>query len=66
MLQGPPLLGAALAIRNPSMQDFASLITLMVANVFLVAHIFMLNDWAGLSADLADPNKAPSVFTNRG
>lgn len=66
VLQGPPLLGAALAIRHPSVQDLASLTTLMVANVFLMAHIFMLNDWAGLSADLADPNKASGVFTTRG
>jgi 4-hydroxybenzoate polyprenyltransferase len=26
----------------------------------------MLNDWAGLTADLADPNKAARVFTARG
>jgi 4-hydroxybenzoate polyprenyltransferase len=31
-----------------------------------VAHIFMLNDWSGLTTDLADPNKAASVFTARG
>lgn len=40
--------------------------TLLAANVFLVTHIFMLNDWAGLSTDLADPNKASRVFTARG
>jgi 4-hydroxybenzoate polyprenyltransferase len=66
VLQGPPLLGAALAAGDPSVRDLASLATLMVANVFLMAHVFMLNDWAGLSVDLADPNKASSVFTNRG
>jgi 4-hydroxybenzoate polyprenyltransferase len=66
VLQGPPLLGAALAIGHPSVQDLGSLTTLLAANVFLMAHIFMLNDWAGLSADRADPNKAASVFTTRG
>lgn len=66
MLQGPPLLGAALAIRQPGLEDLGSLATLMIANVLLVAHIFMLNDWSGLTADLADPNKAAGVFTARG
>jgi 4-hydroxybenzoate polyprenyltransferase len=31
-----------------------------------VAHIFTLNDWAGLTADLRDPNKAAAVFATRG
>jgi len=42
------------------------LIYLAAANLFLVAHIFLLNDWAGLSTDRIDPNKAGSVFTTRG
>ncbi len=66
VLQGPPLLGAAFAIRHPGVRDLAPLATLMVANVLLVSHIFMLNDWAGLTTDLADPNKAARVFTARG
>lgn len=66
VLQGPPLLGAALALRHPGVQDLGSLATLMAANVLLMAHIFLLNDWAGLSADRADPNKAAGVFTARG
>jgi 4-hydroxybenzoate polyprenyltransferase len=66
VLQGSPLLGAAFAIRHPTMQDLAPLATLVVANVFLVTHIFMLNDWSGLKTDLADPNKAAGVFTARG
>jgi 4-hydroxybenzoate polyprenyltransferase len=66
VLQGSPLLGAAFAIRHPTMQDLAPLATLVVANVFLVTHIFMLNDWSGLKTDLADANKAAGVFTARG
>lgn len=66
VLQGTPLLGAAFAIRHPGMRHVAPLATLMAANLFLVAHIFMLNDWSGLSGDLADPNKAARVFTARG
>lgn len=66
VLQGSPLLGAAFAIRHPGAHDLGALATLMVANVFLVTHIFMLNDWSGLTTDLADPNKAAAVFTARG
>src|SRR6476619_3020611 len=66
VLQGSPLLGAAFAIRHPAMENLGPLAILIAANVFLVAHIFMLNDWAGLTADLADPNKAAGVFTARG
>src|SRR5258708_24194667 len=66
VLQGPPLLGAAFSIRHPGVQHLAPLAILMAANVFLVAHIFMLNDWSGLTTALADPNKAARVFTARG
>src|ERR1700688_4160678 len=66
VLQGSPLLGAAFAIRHPGVQNLGALATLMVANVFLVTHIFMLNDWSGQTTDLADPNKAARVFTARG
>jgi len=66
VLQGSPLLGAAFAIRHPSLENVGPLAILTVANVFLVAHIFLLNDWSGLATDLADPNKAAAVFTARG
>jgi 4-hydroxybenzoate polyprenyltransferase len=66
VLQGSPLLGAAFAIRHPGVQDLGPLATLMIANIFLVTHIFMLNDWSGLTTDRADPNRAARVFTTRG
>jgi 4-hydroxybenzoate polyprenyltransferase len=66
VLQGSPLLGAAFAIRQPGVEDLAPLASLVVANVLLVSHVFMLNDWSGMTADLADPNKAARVFTVRG
>lgn len=65
-LQGPPLLGAAFALGRPELHDLGPLVTLMAANILLVTHIFMLNDWAGLTGDFADPNKAARVFTARG
>jgi 4-hydroxybenzoate polyprenyltransferase len=66
VLQGSPLLGAAFAIHRLGAEKVGPLALLVVANVFLMAHIFLLNDWSGLTADLADPNKAASVFTVRG
>jgi 4-hydroxybenzoate polyprenyltransferase len=66
VLQGSPLLGAAFAIGRPTIQHVGPLATLIVANVLLVTHIFMLNDWSGLTSDFADPNKTARVFTARG
>jgi 4-hydroxybenzoate polyprenyltransferase len=66
VLQGSPLLGAAFAIGRPTVQHVGPLATLIVANVLLVTHIFMLNDWSGLTSDFADPNKTARVFTARG
>ncbi len=66
VLQGSPLLGAAFAIRHPAAANVGPLAMLIIANVCLMAHIFMLNDWSGLTTDLADPNKAARVFTARG
>jgi len=66
VLQGSPLLGAAFAIRHPAVKDVGPLLILTVANVCLMAHVFLLNDWSGLATDLADPNKAAGVFTVRG
>ena len=66
VLQGSPLLGAAFAIRHPAAENVEPLAMLTVANVCLMAHIFMLNDWSGLTTDLTDTNKAAGVFTARG
>src|SRR5436305_6005452 len=66
VLQGSPLLGAAFASRHPAAESVGPLAILTVADVCLVAHIFMLNDWSGLTTDLSDPNRAAGVFTARG
>jgi 4-hydroxybenzoate polyprenyltransferase len=65
-LQGSPLLGAAFAIGRPSIHDLGPLAILILANALLVTHIFLLNDWSGLTADVADPNKTARVFTAKG
>lgn len=66
VLQGSPLLGAAFAIRHPAVEHMGPLMLLIAANVCLMAHVFLLNDWSGLTTDLTDPNKASGVFTRRG
>jgi len=66
LLQGSPLLGLALAMHRPTAEKVGPLVLLIAANVCLVAHIFLTNDWSGLTADLADPNKVYRVFTTRG
>lgn len=66
VLQGSPLLGAAFAIHQPTAAHLEPLAILSLANILLVAHIFLLNDWSGLTTDLADPTRASGVFTARG
>lgn len=66
VLQGPPLLGAAFAITEHRANEVVTLLTLLAGNLFLMTHVFMVNDWAGLEHDVADPNKASRVFTAGG
>lgn len=66
LLQGAPLLGVALAIHRPTAENVGLLALFIAANVCLVAHIFLINDWSGITADLADPHKVDRVFTTRG
>jgi 4-hydroxybenzoate polyprenyltransferase len=66
VLEGSPLLGAAFAFRQQASQQMAPLAILVTANFCLVAHVFALNDWSNLTADITDPTKAADVFTARG
>ncbi|HEY6324626.1 MAG TPA: UbiA family prenyltransferase [Thermoanaerobaculia bacterium] len=66
VLQGSPLLGAAFAMRAVTAGNVAALAVLTAASCCLVAHIFVLNDWAGMTADLKDPNQRAGVFAARG
>jgi 4-hydroxybenzoate polyprenyltransferase len=66
VLQGSPLFGAAFAMGKMSADRLGALLVLAGASVLLVAHIFVLNDWAGADADLNDPNKVAGVFATKG
>lgn len=66
VMQGAPVLGAAFALGNAIPQKLGTLVVFVCASVLLVAHIFALNDWAGVGADMNDPNKAPGVCLTKG
>src|SRR5262249_27573077 len=66
VLQGPPLLGAFLSIGRPTLELVPTLALFAVGSGCLVAHVFTLNDWAGMNADLRDPNRARHVFAAEG
>lgn len=65
-LQGAPLMGALLAMPGLTGASSAALLALIVGNALLVAHIFMINDWAGIEGDLRDPHRAARTFVARG
>jgi 4-hydroxybenzoate polyprenyltransferase len=57
ILQGTPLLGALFAL-GPLRRATLPAVALVVAgSCALVAHVFLLNDWAGLDADRRDPHR---------
>lgn len=66
VLQGAPLLGACFAVPNIDLAALTEIMMLMVGNLCLVAHVFVLNDWAGIDGDLRDPNRASSTFLAQG
>jgi 4-hydroxybenzoate polyprenyltransferase len=66
LLQGSPLLGMAFAIGDVTAEKLATAVVFAVASFLLVAHIWTFNDWAGLTTDSNDPNKAGHVFSTKG
>jgi 4-hydroxybenzoate polyprenyltransferase len=66
VLQGSPLLGVAFGLGHLTPGTTARIVLLALGSFLLVAHIFTLNDWAGIAADSNDPNKSAIVFSARG
>jgi 4-hydroxybenzoate polyprenyltransferase len=66
VLQGAPWLGALFSIGKFTVPRVVDLLILAIGSCLLVAHVFVLNDWSGMSADLQDPNRASSVFVRKG
>ncbi|WP_095200429.1 UbiA family prenyltransferase [Mesorhizobium carmichaelinearum] len=65
-LQATPLIGAVFAIGSFSATHVVALAVMMAANVCLVAHVFVLNDWSGIDGDLKDPDRADRTFAAKG
>jgi 4-hydroxybenzoate polyprenyltransferase len=66
ILQGPPLLGVAFALRELTIDRIVSVAVFTLASMLLVAHVFSFNDWADIALDSNDPNKSEDVFVTRG
>src|SRR4051794_1976378 len=65
-LQGSPLLGAILAVHEPTIASLPAAVALLAGSCCLVAHVFLLNDWAGIDGDLRDSRRAERAFTTKG
>jgi 4-hydroxybenzoate polyprenyltransferase len=66
VLQGAPVFGALYALDGFGLDAVPRLAVFTIGGVLLVAHVFSLNDWAGVHADGNDPNKAGKVFLTLG
>jgi 4-hydroxybenzoate polyprenyltransferase len=66
VLQGSPMIGAIAAIGNLTTEKVEALALLIAGSCCLVAHVFALNDWAGISYDLKDSNRSVKVFITKG
>lgn len=65
-VQGSAWFGAFFAFGHDTLAHLGVLAVLSVANAALVAHVFVVNDWANLTTDGVDPARAAGVFTARG
>ncbi|MBJ2156784.1 UbiA family prenyltransferase [Variovorax sp. IB41] len=66
VLQGAPLIGACFAMADFSAATLLTIAALVAGNLLLVAHVFVLNDWAGAQGDLNDPTRVGATFLAKG
>lgn len=66
LLQGTPLFGALFSIGTLTCAKASAVALLIAGGIFLVAHIFLLNDCCGADGDVTVPNRSASVFLSRG
>ena len=66
VLQGAPLIGAMFSIGTLTLENAFVVAALVVGSISLVAHVFALNDWAGIHGDLRDPARANRTFVDKG
>ncbi len=65
-LQGSPAVGAVLAAGSIGASEIGSVAILMAASCCLVAHAFLINDWAGIDGDLNTATRAEQTFIAKG
>lgn len=65
-MQAPPVVGAILAGVSHEPEVLWRLPLLVLASLFLIAHIYAFNDWSGALLDQQDPNKAGETALCRG
>jgi 4-hydroxybenzoate polyprenyltransferase len=66
VLQGAPLVGAMFSMGHFGGANAIVLAAVMLGSVSLVAHVFVLNDWAGIHGDLRDPARSGRTFLEKG
>lgn len=66
ILQGTPIMGMILAPKLPLGIPLTTYVLFGLANFCLVAHIWMLNDWADAELDATDQNKQADSFVRKG
>lgn len=66
VLQGTPILGALYAVSAFTTENAVKAAILVFGSVLLVAHVFCLNDWAGIHGDVKDPGRTEQTFIAKG
>jgi 4-hydroxybenzoate polyprenyltransferase len=61
LLQGTPFMGVAFSIGAITSEKLEVLALFTVANVLLVAHVFIFNDWSATAQKAEQPNKATAL-----
>ena len=66
VLQGAPVIGALFAISRLDSSALWALAVLVAGNACMVAHVFAVNDLAGIEGDARDPRRAGRTFIAKG
>jgi 4-hydroxybenzoate polyprenyltransferase len=66
VLQGAPLIGVILALDSLTLAGCIRAVVFGLGSLCLVAHVFVINDWAGIDGDLRDPHRATRTFAAQG
>lgn len=65
-LQGTPLFGLLFAVGRLTFENIVAISILISGSCCLVAHVFVINDWAGTQGDLRNPHRKARLFITKG